>query len=390
LAEAKEDLGQEEASLSENQKFMANLKDTCANADKNFEERKNARIAELGAVSMTINILMEDSARDTFSSTYSLLQTADTEISHREQRKTANAFLRKAAIKAHDPKLAVLATAVQLDSFTRVKKAIDDMIAMLKVEEADEVKKNDWCGAELQSNDMDTAKTETRKSDLESKEADLDSAIKTLESDLESAAKQISELQLNLQRANEDRQKENLDFQQTVADQTATVEILKKALDKLATYYDEESLLQNKQTQTPPVAQKVYEPNKGAQGVMQLIEKLVGEAKEMIVDSKKSESEAQAAYESIVSDTNGSVGALQKEIATKTQTKAETNKDKLQTGADIISTVDELEGLTKYNAQLHAECDYLTKNFDVRQQARGQEIEALQQAKQILSGASLS
>jgi len=282
-----------------------------------------------------------------------------------------------------------LATAVQLDSFTRVKKAIDDMIAMLKVEEADEVKKNDWCIAELQENDMTTAKTETRKSDLQAKQAELEPTITTLEDDLASAANQISELQVNLQRANEDRQKENLDFQQTVADQTATVEILKKALDKLATFYDEESLLQ-KQKQTPPVAQKEYSPNKGAQGVMQMIEKLVGEAKEMTAEATKAEVEAQAAYEAIVADTNGSVLALQKEIATKTQTKAQTHKDLAMTESDIVSTVDELEGLAKYNAQIHAECDYLTKNFDLRQQTRGQEIEALQQAKQILNGASMS
>jgi len=388
LAEAKEDLAQEEATLTENQKFMANLKVTCADADENFDERKKARLSEINAVSETISVLMADEARDTFSSTYSFLQTSDD--SHRHDRTRAVQLLRQAAHKTNDPKLAVLATAVQLDSFTRVKKAIDDMVAMLKVEQADEVKKNDFCNDELHENDMTTQKTEDRKSDLEAKEADLESALKTLEDDLASAHSQISELQVNLQRANEDRQKTNMQFQQTVADQTATVELLKKALDKLATYYDEAALLQQKQKQTPPVAQKEYSPNKGAQGVMQLIEKLVVEAKDMSAEAKKAESEAQSAYEQIVADTNGSVAALQKEIATKTQTKAETNKDKLQTGADIVSTVDELEGLSKYNAQLHAECDYLTKNFDVRQQARAQEIEALQQAKQILSGASLN
>merc|ERR1719149_363649 len=179
---------------------------------------------------------------------------------------------------------------------------------MLKVEEADEVKKNDWCIAELQENDMTTAKTETRKSDLQATQAELESAIKTLEDDLASAANQISELQVNLQRANEDRQKENLDFQ-------------------------------------PTVAQKEYAPNKGAQGVMQMIEKLVGEAKEMTAEATKAEVEAQAAYEAIVADTNGSVLALQKEIATKTQTKAQTHKDLAMTESDIVSTVDELEGL---------------------------------------------
>merc|ERR1719359_2625901 len=64
LAEAKEDLGQEEATLSENQKFLKNLKQTCAEADKNFEERKKARLSEIQAVGETMTILTADEARD--------------------------------------------------------------------------------------------------------------------------------------------------------------------------------------------------------------------------------------------------------------------------------------------------------------------------------------
>merc|ERR1719428_167140 len=121
-----------------------------------------------------------------------------------------------------------------------------------------------------------------------------------------------------------------------------------------------------------------------------MIEKLVGEAQTMTKDAKQGESEAQAAYEQNVADTNDSVAALEKEVVTKTKNKAKATKAKLQTGADIVDTVKELEGLHKYNGELHGDCDYVQKNFMVRQEARAQEIEALQQAKQILSGASLS
>jgi len=198
---------------------------------------------------------------------------------------------------------------------------------------------------------------------------------------------------VNLQRASEDRKTENHEFQTTVADQTTTVAILKKALERLAKFYekdDEEALLQVKgRRQTPPVPQVEYAPNKGAGGVMQMIEKLIGEANTMIADSRKSENEAQAAYEQILADTNGSVAALQKEIVTKTKAKAQATKDKQQTEQNIIDTVNELEGLAKYTRDLHSECDFLLKNFDLRQKARGEEIESLQQAKQVLSGASL-
>ena len=57
LAEAKEDLAEEEATLDADTKFMANLDKTCAEADKNFEERKTARLSEIQAVSETIEIL---------------------------------------------------------------------------------------------------------------------------------------------------------------------------------------------------------------------------------------------------------------------------------------------------------------------------------------------
>merc|ERR1719436_547744 len=143
---------------------------------------------------------------------------------------------------AKDPQLSVLATTVELDAFTRVKKAIDDMIAMLKVQQEDEVKKNDYCKAELQENEMTTAKTEDHKSDLETKIAELAEAIKALEAGIADAKAQIQELTVELQRASEDRVKENLEYQKTVADQTVTIAVLKKALDRLATYYNTEFL----------------------------------------------------------------------------------------------------------------------------------------------------
>merc|ERR1719326_1687303 len=260
---------------------------------------------------------------------------------------------------------------------------------MLKVQQEDEVKKNDWCKEEIQTNEMTTAKTEEHKKDLEATEAKLASDIEALAKRIAEAQTEVSELQVNLQRANEDRSMENKEFQKTVADQTMTVAILKKALDKLANYYD---LLQTQAAakQTPPVPQMEYSKSSGAEGVMQMIEKLIGEAQTMTKDAISAESDAQAAYEQTIADTNDSVAALTKEIATKTKNKAEAEKDKLQTGADIVDTVKELEGLAKYNGELHTECDYTLKNFDVRQTARQEEIESLQQAKQILSGASLS
>merc|ERR550537_1473803 len=121
-----------------------------------------------------------------------------------------------------------------------------------------------------------------------------------------------------------------------------------------------------------------------------MIEKLIYDAKELQAESVKSESEAQEQYESLVADTNDSVAELQKAVVTKTKAKAEAEKSKTQLVEALEDTMKELEGLAAYVANLHEECDYVLKNFNIRQEARAQEIEALQQAKQILSGAALS
>merc|ERR1719453_2714908 len=85
---------------------------------------------------------------------------------------------------------------------------------------------------------MTTMKTEELKKDLEAKIASLELLIKKLGEEIVAAHQEIEALQGGLQRANEDRQKANLEFQSTVAEQRATIEVLSKALDKLAMYYD--------------------------------------------------------------------------------------------------------------------------------------------------------
>lgn len=276
-----------------------------------------------------------------------------------------------------------------MDAFTKVKKAIDDMISTLQLQQEDEVKKNDYCKNALQENEMSTMKSEDLRDDLTAKIGSLESQIVTLSKEIADAKAAIVQAQIDLQRASQDRQVENLDFQKTIADQTITIEVLHKAMERLAQFYDTVELAQLHK-QTPPVAQAEYKPNAGAGGVMSMIEKLIQDAKQLMVKSKQSENEAQAGYEALVADTNDSVDDLAKQVASKTEEVAKAKKDKINAEGDLADTMEELEGLFKYNSDLHAECDYVMKNFGVRQKARGEEIESLQQAKQILSGADLS
>lgn len=395
LAEAKEDLGETQATLAEDTKFAQNLKKTCDEADANFAQRKKARLAETEAVSEAIEILSDDEAKDAMSGTFkkksasSFIQLSSQ--SHTESRRQAAKVLRRQASISGNEQLALLATSTEIDAFTKVNGMIDKMVETLNMQQADEVKRNDWCTKEIQSNDMDTLKAKDRDADLSAGAEERRSAIKKFEEDVGAAKSAIGKEQVSLQKATINRKKENLDFQKTIADQTLTIAVLEKAMDRLATFYDNQALLQTGEMhtkQTPPVVQATYKPSMGSGGVLSLIEKLIYDAKEIMAESKSSEGEAQAAYEEMVSDSNGTIKALTKSVLSKTDAKVEAHKDLTQKVLDLKATERELTGLSNTDKDLHADCDYLLKSFTVRQEARAQEVEALKQAKSILSGAS--
>merc|ERR1712228_204546 len=100
----------------------------------------------------------------------------------------------------------------------------------------------------------------------------------------------------------------------------------------------------------------------------------------------RSEEDAQKAYEDFVKETNASIEAKSKEIVNKSEEKAKTEGELVETKEAKEAVMLELEQLSNYNAELHQSCDFVIKNFDVRQTARDEEVEALRQAKAILSG----
>merc|ERR1719214_310614 len=227
---AKTDLEDTRNSLSADQKFLMNLKETCQMTDQEWEERQKSRAEEIKAVSEALAILSSDDAHDTFTKTFNFVQTK-VETTDRKHRDEASALLFKAAKANGNPRLAALAARVRLDAFTKVKAAIDEMIAALLKEKADEIKHKDFCTEGLNTNERESELKARDISELEAEISDLTTQIDELTKSIATLEAEIAEMQTQLKRAGEDREMENKDFQTTVADQRATKALLKKAYD---------------------------------------------------------------------------------------------------------------------------------------------------------------
>jgi len=389
-AQAKEDLEDTRNTLSADEEFLMMLKEKCSVTDEEWEERQKTRQTEMQACSKALAVLSSDDAHDLFKGTFNpeFLQ-----VSHPERRSKAATVLVAAAKHLHSPRLSALAHQVRLDAFTKVKKAIDDMITQLGKEKEDEIKHKDFCTDEFNKNQLETEKKERERQDLEARIEDLELTIKTLTEQIDSLKAQIAEMQVQMKRAGEDREKENKEFQQTVADQRASVVLLNKALEILSGFYNKEaSLLQQKQEPAgppPPPGFKEYKKNPQSSGVMAMITQIIEDSKAMEAEAIKAEGSAQSAYEAFVKETNASIEAASKDIINKSESKGKAEDYLAQSRTEHASVLTTLDELSAYNSELHASCDFILKNFDIRQTARDEEVEALKQAKAILSGADM-
>merc|ERR1740133_907661 len=369
-AQAKEDVADTKKSLSADEQFLMMLKEKCSMTDGEWEERQKTRQLEMEACSKALAVLSSDDAHDLFTKTFnpSLLQKENS--MHSERRAQAAKLLSAVARKLNNPRLATLAVRVRLDAFVRVKKAIDDMVAQLLKEKEDEIKHKDFCVDEFNTNELQTEKKERAKQDLTSKIEDLVSTIKSLPDAIDQLKAEVAEMQVQMKRAGEDREKENKEFQMTVADQRATQKLLTAALNILKGFYAKKAkaaLVQVEQPAGPPPPPgfAAYNKNAAAGGVMGMIQQIINDAKAMEAEVIRSEEDAQKAYEDFVKDTNGSIEAKSKDIVNKTKAKAEADLVEAKENKEAVML--ELEQLSNYKAELHQSCDFVAKNLAIRQ-----------------------
>jgi len=396
LAQSKQDIEDTRASLSADEQFLMTLKETCSMTDKEFEQRQKDRQIEIEAVSKAMAILSSDDAHDLFSKTFNMAFIQKENSENLKRRVAASKLISSMAKKVKSPMLTSLAIRVRLDAFTKVKKAIDDMIAQLLKDKEDEIKHKDYCISGFNENEKQTQKNEHEKKNLIAKIEDLTMEIDELTKAIETLKSEIAEMQVQMKRAGEDREKENAEFQTTVADQRATQKLLMQALDVLKGVYDKKAkavLLQQKQEPAgppPPPGFKKYTKNAAAGGVMGMIQNIINDAKAMEAEAIQGEEDGQKAYEDYVKDTNGSIEEKSKDIINKSEAKAKAEGEKTEKEEEKENVMLNLEQLSNENADLHKSCDFTIKNFDIRQTARDEEVEALKQAKAILSGSKFS
>jgi len=393
-AEAMKELEDTQEQLGLDQTFLATLKKKCANSDEQFEARVKARLAEIAAVEDTIEILNSDTSFEAFDKSVNSFLQVNAEDQNKRNRVVA--ILRNAASHSKNPALALIAVSAQLDVFTKIKAEIDKLIAEMEAQQADEVEHRDFCIKSLNENNRSQTAAYDKKDSLTTRIADLEKNIETLTANIETTTQEIADTQTQMGRRSETREAENGDYQATVQEQRLTQMILQKAIDRMAQVY---AMLQRQpgapHTQTSatktdpgngPAKFKKYAENAGGKRVLAMLDEVKQDSITMENDAIASEEDAQAAYENFMKDSNKFIIKATQGISDMSEAKATAESDLVMANTDLKGTMSELFGLHEESGDLHKSCDFLLNNFELRQKARIAEMDALREAKNILSG----
>jgi len=396
-ANSKIDLKDTEAQLKADRVFHKDVKSQCANMDEEWAARQKMRQDEVGAISEALKILTDEDARDLVGRTTDFIQSSMRSSSSKSSYQSRAArILQKAAVDLDRPRLSLLATRMKGLGFASVIADIDGMIEKLNQEQKDEVKHKDYCVEELHQNELDQDEKYHEKSNLETKKADLDASIKKLTEDIKAAKAEIADTQIEMKKAANVREEESKGFQTVIADQRATQNILRKVVAKLNEFYNRKaSLLQVSSSQrlgqTQPKGFQEYSKNDGAKaqgwGVVAMINAIIKDSAKVVMEASINNNNSQLAYEEFAREANKSISMLRKEILDKTNQLAMDDADLARTKADLAANFKELEAINELNQQIHVDCDFVVDNFEQRQNSRTNEIDALIEAKKMMSQA---
>jgi len=446
IVRMKEDLADTQATLAEDQAFLANLDKSCSTKTAEWDERSKTRAEELVALADTVKVLNDDDALELFKKTLpapsaSLLQVQAGESARRSRALSAVRVAQQNAIRQDKPRLDLLALALvgkksmSGAGFEKVVKMIDDMVSLLKKEQVDDEHKKEYCAMQFDVSD-------DKKKSLERTISGEESAIATAKETIATLAQEISALEAGIKaldkavaEATEQRKNENAEYKDLMASDTAAKEVLAFAKNRLNKFYNpnlykpppkvelsaEDRIYSNQGGEVttaapggiagtgiavlaqvsvhqhraappaPPATWGAYaSKSEGSTGVIAMIDLLISDLEKEMTEAETDEKDAQGDYEQMMKDSASKRTTDSTALTEKGSAKADTEAE-LQAHSDSKAAGGkELMATMKYISSLHAECDWLLQYFDARKEARTGEVDSLKKAKDVLSGADYS
>jgi len=392
--------------------YLQQVKDALADKKAEWKDRTALRTAELAAISKAIEILHNDDAKDLFKKSYAsqdqnkkffFLQEGSSEQGRRVTRAVEE--LHRAAQRTKDTRLRQLAARLQSRGhFDEVIEAIDSMIGLLKQEEDKDLTHKEKCEFDRANNTRDAAVVSRKIDEQTDAIAVLKKEIETLLKQIEEDQKSVAAIQEQLTEAKEMRDKEHGEYLVAKKDDEDAAEVVLSAKEVLETFYQANfGLLQKDKKQpfasvageAPPPPPTTWDaPYAGsqgeAQGIVSLLNMLHEDIAKDIQKADTEEAESLDLYTKTKLALETEMGELNDQVVANNQTVGEKTTEVSDTEGEQRLAKGELGVIMEKIMDLQGGCEFFTINYDLRLSNRQIELDSLEKAKAILTGATFA
>jgi len=423
-AGAKGDKADTEASLAEDEKFLADLDAECKSKSFDYEQRQIVREGEIEAIDKAIGIMSGDDVAG--ANAYTMVQKSTSLAQLRSATRNpvqdaVAAFLQQQADKTGSKLLALIAGKANSDPFTKVKKLIREMIQKLMEEANAEATHKGFCDTEMgtnkQTRDKKTAQSEELTADIE----ELTAEISKLASEITELGEELSAIDAAVAKATEERFAEKAKNAETVSDAKAGAAAVAQALAILKDFYEKAATpVEQPAPQQGPIAYdnralQILKTASGASfvqieahtqgrvpgapemesgsytgmangGVLGLMEVCQSDFEKLLAETESSEADAARVFDEFQADSAQDKAVKETDQKHKVAEKSTKESDKATAMKDLRITQEELQAAMEYYDKLKPDCEVKVISYAEKKAAREAEIESLKEALGLLVG----
>merc|ERR1719183_2240401 len=383
LNTAKSSLSETKTTLAADEKYLEELKQSCTTKATEWASRQKQAAEETAAIQKAKDILSE--GVKVFLQTSSRTRRQSETEESLDARSQVVRILKKMAKKENSYALAQLASRARSDPFGKIRGLIEEMIAKLTAEAAEEADQKSFCDEEMGESKAKQAdlsgkldKTTARISKAESGKAKLLEEIKMLETE-------IADIDAGQAEATKVRQEEHAEYLKASKDFKDSAAAVAKAIDVLNEYYSSASFVQVSTSQ-PEFGGASGDVGSTITSVLEVAE---SDFTQLLAEAEADESSAQSVYDKLTQENAVTKATKQSDVKGKTSEVKQLDVALGNYKENHATSSKELDAVLDYLDKLKPQCETKAMSYGERKARREQEIAGLKEALTILSGESL-
>merc|ERR1719486_661477 len=359
-------LTEEKETLAADEKYLAEVKQDCETKAKEWAMRQKQAGEETAAIEKAKDVLAE--GVKVFLQTSSKLRVKSADEAY-DTRTQVVRVLTKISKNVHSYKLMQLVASARSDPFGKIRGLIEDMIAKLTKEAAEEADQKSFCDEEIGESKKKQADLSGKLDKIAARISKADAGVAKLTEEIKLLETEIAEIDAGQKEVTKMRGEAHAEYVKASTDFKDSAAAVAKAIGVLSDYYSSAAFVQ--------LSQPDFGGSKGDVGstIISILEAAESDFTTLLAEAEADESSQAEAYEKLTQE-----NAVTK--ATKTaDAKGKSNEVKqLKVSLDNYkenkaTTSEELDAVLMYLDKLKPQCESKVMSYGERKAKREQEIE---------------